>query len=208
MIRVFIVATSAVTRSGLEALLRRDGRFEIIGGGSTLSAIELSSLGRRPEVVLMEAPEIRDFLSQFPLREGLPIVLLADDLNRSDLRTALRRGVKAIVGRHSPPREISAALEATAAGLTILGAEHVDTLLPASSNQLETSGASVEPLTTRETQVLGLLAEGAGNKEIAERLKLSEHTVKFHVSSILSKLGAVTRTEAVTRGIQQGLVII
>jgi DNA-binding NarL/FixJ family response regulator len=56
--------------------------------------------------------------------------------------------------------------------------------------------------------VLGLLAEGAGNKEIAQRLNLSEHTVKFHVSSILAKLGAATRTEAVARGVRQGLILI
>ena len=65
-----------------------------------------------------------------------------------------------------------------------------------------------EPLTSRESDVLSLLAEGAGNKEIAARLGISEHTVKFHVSSILSKLGAATRTEAVTRGYKEGLILI
>jgi NarL family two-component system response regulator YdfI len=65
-----------------------------------------------------------------------------------------------------------------------------------------------EPLTAREIDVLSLLAEGAGNKEIAARLHISEHTAKFHVSSILAKLGAATRTEAVTRGYKEGLILI
>jgi DNA-binding NarL/FixJ family response regulator len=65
-----------------------------------------------------------------------------------------------------------------------------------------------DPLTTRETEVLALLAGGAGNKEIAEQLRISEHTAKFHVSSILSKLGATTRTEAVSRGYRLGLILI
>jgi DNA-binding NarL/FixJ family response regulator len=65
-----------------------------------------------------------------------------------------------------------------------------------------------EPLTPREIDVLSLLAEGAGNKEIAARLHISEHTVKFHVSSILGKLGAATRTEAVTRGYKEGLILM
>jgi DNA-binding NarL/FixJ family response regulator len=66
----------------------------------------------------------------------------------------------------------------------------------------------VEPLTSREREVLQLLARGLGNKEIAAGLKISEHTVKFHVASILGKLGASTRTEAVTVGLRRGLVLI
>jgi len=65
-----------------------------------------------------------------------------------------------------------------------------------------------EPLSDRESSVLALMAEGAGNKEIAARLGISEHTVKFHVSSILNKLGAATRTEAVTRGYKEGLILM
>jgi DNA-binding NarL/FixJ family response regulator len=67
---------------------------------------------------------------------------------------------------------------------------------------------SGEPLTARESEILALLAEGGGNKEIASRLHISEHTVKFHVSSILAKLGASTRTDAVARGYRDGLIVI
>jgi two-component system, NarL family, response regulator YdfI len=65
-----------------------------------------------------------------------------------------------------------------------------------------------QALTEREIQVLQLLAEGVGNKVIATRLNISEHTVKFHISSVLSKMGAASRTEAVTQGIRNGLILI
>jgi DNA-binding NarL/FixJ family response regulator len=65
-----------------------------------------------------------------------------------------------------------------------------------------------EPLTPREAEVLGMLAEGHSNKSIAHRLGISEHTVKFHVTSIMGKLNAGSRTEAVTQGIRQGLIML
>jgi len=66
--------------------------------------------------------------------------------------------------------------------------------------------AFVEPLTPRESEVLRLLADGLGNKDIATTLNISEHTIKFHIHSILGKLGATSRTEAVTRGLRSGLI--
>ena len=67
---------------------------------------------------------------------------------------------------------------------------------------------TVEELTPREVEVLRLLADGLGNKEVALRLGISDHTVKFHISSILAKLGAGSRTEAVTLGIRRGLILL
>ena len=100
-------------------------------------------------------------------------------------------------------------LEAAHDGLAVFSQEILDVLLPTST---ELSGVDElppgEPLTKRESKVLALIAEGAGNKEIAARLHISEHTVKFHVSSILNKLGAATRTEAVTRGYKEGLILM
>jgi DNA-binding NarL/FixJ family response regulator len=78
-------------------------------------------------------------------------------------------------------------------------------LLPASASDED---EFAEPLTARESQVLELLAEGKSNKEIASALEVSEHTVKFHVSSIIAKLGVAGRTEAVTRGLRDGLILL
>ncbi len=205
MIRVFIVAAAAESRSGLEALLHGDTRFTIVGTGPSMTAWGLSSLEPAPDVVLMEGSGEEKLPSVLRFGETTPIVLLTDGLSRAGLRTALHSGVRAILGRSPSSQEIAAAIEATAAGLTALGPEQADALLPPVRLDAE---IAVEPLTEREIEVLALMAEGAANKEIAHRLAISEHTAKFHVSSILGKLGATSRTEAVKEGIRRGLVLV
>jgi DNA-binding NarL/FixJ family response regulator len=99
------------------------------------------------------------------------------------------------------------AIEAASAGLVVLDPETVDALLLATPSATRALVATPLPLLTpREVEVLSLMAEGVGNKEIAWRLSISEHTVKFHISSIFAKLNATSRTEAVTLGIRQGLI--
>jgi DNA-binding NarL/FixJ family response regulator len=137
------------------------------------------------------------------------VVALIDSVRRTDVLHILQSGVRAVLSRDSEPREITAALEAAHDGLAVFSPEILDVLLPAGTELADADELPPgEPLTSREIDVLSLLAEGAGNKEIASRLGISEHTVKFHVSSILSKLGASTRTEAVTRGYKEGLILI
>ncbi|MCY7276017.1 MAG: LuxR C-terminal-related transcriptional regulator [Phormidesmis sp. CAN_BIN44] len=101
------------------------------------------------------------------------------------------------------------AIVAVAAGLTVLHPDVMETLLPvlpATTRPLPET--PIQALTSREVEVLGMLAEGLGNKTIARRLTISEHTVKFHISSIFSKLNASSRTEAVILGARQGLIFI
>jgi len=117
-----------------------------------------------------------------------------------------------VLPRNSSAAEISAAIEAVAAGLFVFHPSDVDAVPAARPREPESAGAPgaglVEALTPREVEVLRLLAEGLGNKEIAARLNISEHTAKVHVASIMGKLGATSRTEAVTLGIRHGLVMI
>jgi NarL family two-component system response regulator YdfI len=87
------------------------------------------------------------------------------------------------------------------------GPDEFDLFVPASSAE-RNHEPSLEVLSAREIEVLALMAQGLANKNIADRLSISEHTVKFHVSSISSKLGAASRTEAVTRGFKDGLIVI
>ena len=101
-----------------------------------------------------------------------------------------------------------AAIEGAAVGPTVLSSEDMDVLLPADPEVVPADAIPGEALSSRELEVLAMLAEGLGNKDIAARLKISEHTVKFHVSSILGKLRATTRGEAVARGVREGLVVI
>jgi two-component system, NarL family, response regulator YdfI len=118
-----------------------------------------------------------------------------------------RQGVKAVLPASATGPQIVAAAQAAAAGLVVLHPSEVESFLQMEETN-EAPSALPEALTPRETEVLGLLAEGLGNKEIASRLGVSEHTVKFHVASIMGKLGAASRTEAVTLGIRHGIVLI
>jgi DNA-binding NarL/FixJ family response regulator len=108
-----------------------------------------------------------------------------------------------VLPRQSTASHIVAAIDAVLAGLVVLQPGDLDGLLvnPRPARM-------VEPLTPREIEVLGMLAEGQSNKAIAHHLGISEHTVKFHVTSIMTKLNAGSRTEAVTLGIRQGLIMI
>ena len=201
MIRVLIAAQSPVVRAGLEALLKTAPDIEITGAAADWTQLS----HEEPDVLLIdwdrsdeESPP--DFAETVP---GAAIVLLADEPQRSWTVEALRSGVRGVLPRDARPNQIVAAIEAAAAGLVVLESEDVDALLvnprPA---------RLVEPLSPREIEVLGMIAEGLSNKAIAHRLAISEHTVKFHVTSIMAKLSAGSRTEAVTLGIRQGLVIL
>ena len=142
---------------------------------------------------------------------GVPVILLVDNPGRR-ISEALPAGVRSVLPRNITPTEIVAAIEAVAAGLYVFHPADIDSipvLRPAPSETGPELGEPlVEHLTPREIEVLQLLSAGLGNKEIAARLNISEHTAKFHVASILGKLGAATRTEAVTLGIRHGLVMI
>jgi DNA-binding NarL/FixJ family response regulator len=142
---------------------------------------------------------------------GVPVILLVDHPTRM-ASGALPAGVRAVLPRNITPTEIAAAIEAVAAGLFVFHPSDIDsipTLRPPQSETVPELGEPiVEHLTPREIEVLQLLSAGLGNKEIAARLNISEHTAKFHVASIMGKLGAATRTEAVTLGIRHGLVMI
>jgi DNA-binding NarL/FixJ family response regulator len=162
-------------------------------------------------VVLLDSDSLAPAsLPRYLHQAGAPaFVLLSGELSRSEIRRTLQSGVRAILLRDSAPQEITAALDAAAAGLAIVSPEVLEALLPATAEVADSENVPLgEPLTSRESEILSMLAEGAGNKEIASRLHISEHTVKFHVSSILAKLGAATRTEAVSRGYREGLIVM
>jgi DNA-binding NarL/FixJ family response regulator len=132
------------------------------------------------------------------LLELTPIVLLTHDPDPSVLNQIRRAGPGGLLREDAPCDQIVQAIKAVAAGLTVF-----DSLAEPQSSEEE---SPPEELTPRETEVLRLLADGLGNKDIAVKLGISEHTIKFHIRSILGKLGAGSRTEAVTRGLRSGLI--
>jgi len=210
MIRVLVKASSAIARAGLESLVREHPGLQLIrdspGAASAAGSEPL------PDVLVAEAESLGDDFAREALdwaSAGGPVVLLVRNLATESVAEALRDGVKAVLPAGLTAAEIAAAIEAAAAGLVVLdgiGAEAlVRSAAPVSGGEVK---PLVESLTPREVEVLRLVAAGLGNKEIAGRLEISEHTVKFHVASVMGKLGAASRTEAVTLGIRHGLIMI
>jgi DNA-binding NarL/FixJ family response regulator len=158
-----------------------------------------------PDVVVIAAGEA--FLAQTTQRRALrevfsetPAVLLAAEASPATLRSAARMSIYSVLPMEATTRQLVAAISAAVAGLAVT--------LPRPSSGMGDAMRITEELTLREVEVLRLMARGSRNKQLAAQLKISEHTAKFHVSSVLAKLGARTRTEAVTIGMTRGLVAI
>jgi DNA-binding NarL/FixJ family response regulator len=200
VIRLLIAASSAVVRAGLEALAASHPAIELAGAFADLSSVE----ALRPDVILSALP-----VDELPMpADGIApaIVLLSGQQQPPWTRDALRLGVRAVLSRDASAGEILAAVEAAASGLAVVDPRDLDGLLSGAPAAAVAAEAPV--LTPREIEVLRMMAEGAANKAIAFRLHISEHTAKFHVASILSKLNASTRAEAVAIGIRKGLILI
>jgi two-component system, NarL family, response regulator YdfI len=196
VIRVLVAARSSVIRAGLESVVRSSSSLELAGA---LDWALVNSSDFQADVLLLEADEID--LDQL----ALPIVLLSDTSDTALVNSALRSGARAVISREATPEEIESAIQAVHAGLVVIAPESVAGLLPDARPIAE---ALSEPLSERELEVLDVIAEGLSNKLIAHRLGISEHTVKTHVASIFAKLGAASRTEAVSLAVRRGLVML
>ena len=128
--------------------------------------------------------------------DAQPTIVLVSDPNTDTSRALLRAGARGVIGRDATRADLDAAVAAVARGYVVVTAS-----APPADGEPST-------LTPREREVLDMLARGLSNKEIGRRLSLAENTVKFHVASILAKLDATTRTQAVTIGIRRGLVMV
>jgi DNA-binding NarL/FixJ family response regulator len=212
--RVLIAAASAVVRAGLETIINASPTLEVVGSSPGIDSLARYIETTQPDIVLVELERGDDGLAPsllgFDAMSGSPaVVALTDGPDGAALADALRLGARAVLPRDAGAEEIVAAVEAAAVGLMVLDLTSAETLLPLlSAAGHAPPSTQTESLTPREIEVLGMLAEGAGNKIIARRLGISEHTVKFHVGSILAKLHASSRTEAVTIGVRQGLIML
>ncbi len=210
MTRVLVTSPRAAVRARLVGGVGAGGVLPRVAGrpGASL-ARQVETL--RPDVVLLDLDgrRLETVAAELPDPVPTALVVLADAPRRLRADQAVERGLaRAVLPRDAASGEILAAIDAVVAGLVVL---HPEALGPRPRREAwpaRVAADPAQPLTAREIEVLAMLAEGLGNKIIAARLGISSHTAKYHVASILAKLGAGSRTEAVTIGMRRGLVTI
>jgi len=203
-LRVLIVADDPLVRGSLARLIEDQGEYVIAG--------QIPSSQYSPdEVVIFHANVVLWDLGWDPL-EGVehfrevhdrtsPILMLVPD--SVDLLEIWSQGLGGVLTRNIKIEKLTHALQAVAQGLTVIDPSLLDGLPVAHASQVSPPG---EALTPREMEVLKLLVEGLPNKGIAQKLQISDHTVKFHVNAIMGKLGAQSRTDAVVKATRLGLI--
>ncbi|ACG72138.1 two component transcriptional regulator, LuxR family [Anaeromyxobacter sp. K] len=205
-LRVLVVSADPLARAGLAALLGLSPELRLAGEAEPARA---QAAAREVDAALWDlgapatvrgAADAGGAEALAVLAAGLPVVALV--AGEAQAGEALRAGARGVLQRGAGAEAIAAALRAAVTGLTALDPELAAALLRAPA--AEAGG----PLTPREREVLALVAEGLGNKAIAARLGISEHTAKFHVNAILGKLGAGSRAEAIVRAARLGLVVL
>lgn len=202
---VLIVADDELRAAGLEALLKSTPGLRVAVAGLA----ELAHLAddHDPVVVLsMSPPRVARTLQTLGELSRIPaVIVLAAEPHAVWTAQARRAGVRAVLSSDPTADELSAAIAATRAGLVAL---HPDALSRTAATRSVSPSAGETTLTPREVEILEMMAEGMGNRRIAASLRISSYTVKFHVASILGKLGAATRTEAVTLGVRRGIIAL
>jgi len=208
--RVVIAAASSARVAALERIVQEDPTMNVVGSPAALSTVRQRAAGLHPDVILLDIPEPDMQLASVLLRQtGAAVVTLVDEPDRNWTRRMLRAGVLGILPRNSSPTEITSAIQVATRGLLVLEPDLIRDLFPPGSARDSDSDIDlIEELTGREIEVLRMMSEGFANKEIASRMGISDHTVKFHISSILAKLAVSSRTEAVTAGIRNGLILL
>lgn len=190
-----LVTGSPLLRAGIASLA------EVVGSAASVEESAALAPEMHPHVWIVEADERTAREAIAMARESPPILMLSVEAEPDWTGEALRAGVRGVIPRDAPEAEIAAAIEAAATGLVVLHRDWIEGAVTRRASLVQR-----DPLSPREIEVLKLMGEGASNKAIAWRLQISEHTVKFHVNSILEKMGAGTRTEAVMLGVRRGLI--
>ncbi len=205
-LRVLIVANDPLVRERLAALFSDQPGFALVGQIAADKNLTAQFALYHPDVVLwdfgLNAELSIKLLNELPNISPPIVALLPDESHATEAWTENIRG---LLLREVEAENLRAALRAAAQELVVLDPALAAVLVP---HRHPETNPRVEALTPRELEVLQLLAEGLANKAIAQRLRVSEHTVKFHVNAILGKLNAHSRTDAVVRATRLGLIIL
>ncbi len=200
MIRVTIVSPNTALRVGLRGMLNGRENIQVVG-----EAVDLSQVNENEtEVILLASVS----LARLSLaRVDSAILFLTDDAESLRGVNGLNARVWGALSPDASADEVAAAIVSVGEGLWVVAPTLGQELMRFSrGGEFSGEESLIEPLTAREKEVLQLMAEGLANKQIAVQLSISEHTVKFHLSSLYSKLGVSSRTEAVKRGLGLGLI--
>jgi two-component system NarL family response regulator len=201
-IKILIADDHPVVREGLVALINRRPDMEVVAEASNGREAVAEFLLHRPDVALMDLrmPELDGADAMVAIREKAPaarVIVLTTYDDDEDIQRALRAGAKAYLLKDAPRDELLACIHAVHEGRTLIP--------PAIAAKLaDLVGAST--LTTRELEVLALVADGNSNKVVARTLSIAEGTVKSHVNAVLRKLDAADRTQAVTIALKRGML--
>jgi two-component system, NarL family, nitrate/nitrite response regulator NarL len=208
-IAVLVVADNLLARAGLAALLDTQDKVDVVGqatGDNLLDMLELT----QADIILYDMGwRVGDAIQSLAAtsRHDTPVVvLIADENDAQPVMGGLASfALYGLLLNENDPELLQMALQATYAGLIVIDPALTDILAVGSK---QTSEIPLEALTPRENDVLQLLAQGMTNKAIAHRLGITDHTVKFHVNAIMTKMGAQSRTEAVMIATRAGLIIL
>ncbi|HEY0607891.1 MAG TPA: response regulator transcription factor [Herpetosiphonaceae bacterium] len=205
MIRVAVIAAAPAVRAGLRVLLASDPALQVIGDGATLDELRHAPLAAADVVVVHGLLPSEHLL----VPEALRGVLFVSDDWESGITPPSTGCAWGVVPGDASAEELIAAVTALYQGLIVIHPHVAAQMLPSpDARSVDADEPLVESLTTREQEVLQLIGQGLANKMIADRLHISEHTVKFHVSAIYAKLGVASRTEAVRSGARRGLIVL
>jgi DNA-binding NarL/FixJ family response regulator len=202
MADLLIMAPSLARRDWLSKCVDNEPEIRVAGTASTFPFLRSLISETSPDLLLMELEpdaqygSVREWLLEF--LDLAPLILLISEPDPAFFNLMRNARTGGLLQASASPDQIVQAIKSVASGLTVFDGG----LTP----QPPEEQPAAEQLTPREGEVLRLLADGLGNKEIALKLGISEHTIKFHIRSILGKLGAASRTEAVTRGLRSGLI--
>ncbi|MEV6233686.1 response regulator transcription factor [Saccharopolyspora shandongensis] len=204
-VRVLVVDDHPVVRAGLRALLAGDAGIEVVGEAATAVEAVRQADAFRPDVVLMDL-QLGDGVEGVEATRRLlaldtpPRVLVLTTYDAdTDITRAIDAGATGYLLKAGPPEELFQAIRAAAQGKTMLSPE-------IASRLLQRSRAPEQSLSAREVEILELLAQGLGNKELAKKLFISEATVKTHLVHIYSKLGVDSRMAAVSAAVERRLI--
>jgi len=211
VLRLVLADDHEVTRTGFVSLLAGHPQFEVVGQASDgLQAVALCEQ-LLPDIVILDIrmPGLNGLGAARLLQQRLPavkVVMFTMDDSPEYLEAAMNAGAVGYLLKDASRAEVIQALQHVAAGGEALNTAVSARLLRRMTERQASGAAPGEPLTPRERQVLGLVANGMSNRAIGEHLGITTGTAKAHVERVIGKLGAADRTQAAVRGIALGLV--